>query len=95
MPMVSNAVASKGAVYKESDVRRYPSSMLVYVAMEIASAAILTVGEALCALGQAERLASPTHMLSQTDTYQCITENARNRRKLEENCKRITCCQDS
>jgi hypothetical protein len=68
MPMVSNEVASKRPIYKESDVPGYPSSILVYVAMEIASAAILTGGIALCASAQADRIAGPTPALSQTDT---------------------------
>jgi hypothetical protein len=54
IPIVSNSIASKVPVYMNSDVHGYSNSMLVYVATEIGSAAILTLGIALSAFGYAE-----------------------------------------
>jgi hypothetical protein len=53
MQIVSKAAASKGLVYKE-DVPKYPDNMKVYIPMEAASAAIMTIGIVIAALGHAD-----------------------------------------
>lgn len=65
MPLISNEVASEKPVYKEDDVPEYPRSLQPYTAMEVFSAAVMTGGIVLCAVGLSETLTVP--FPSQTD----------------------------
>lgn len=55
MPIISNELSSEGPVYREADVPAYSSSMTPFIAVEITSAAVLTGGIVLCALGYTDR----------------------------------------
>ena len=52
MPIMSNLVAAKSLVFKESDVPATPSSVAPYVAIVIASSGLIIGGIALCISGQ-------------------------------------------
>ena len=67
IPIISNSIALKVPVYKNSYVHGYPNSMLDYVAVEIGSAAVLTLGIALSTFGYSERLAGSSPAFSHSD----------------------------
>jgi hypothetical protein len=52
LPIISNAVAAKGLVFKESDVPVTPNTIGPYVAIIIASAGLLVSGVFLSIIGQ-------------------------------------------
>jgi hypothetical protein len=60
MPIISDDLSSKKPVYREADVPAYSSSLVPYTAVEIASAAVMTGGIVLCAMGYTERFADST-----------------------------------
>lgn len=60
MPVISGGLSSKGLVFKEADVPAYQSSVTPYIAIEIASAAVMTGGIVLCTWGYPERFADVT-----------------------------------
>jgi hypothetical protein len=59
MPMVSNAMASKGPVFTEADVPKLPDSIIVYIPVEIGSAGAVIAGISFMAVGLVEILPSP------------------------------------
>src|SRR5262245_42553913 len=63
MPLISNETSSREPIYREADVPSYPSSLVPYTAVEIASAAVMTGGMVLCAIGYSERSADSTPSL--------------------------------
>lgn len=72
MPIISNELSSEGPVYREADVPAYSSSMTPFIAVEITSAAVLTGGIVLCALGYTDRFVdsviSPNKDKDKTDS---------------------------
>jgi hypothetical protein len=60
MPTMSNMVAAKSLVFKESDVPATPSSIAPYVAIVIASSGLMIGGITLCVLGQVSTDKTPS-----------------------------------
>jgi len=59
MSVVSNAAASKGAVFAETDVPKFPDNMKMYIPVEIGAAGAVIVGISLMAVGLGEAFPSP------------------------------------
>lgn len=59
MPMVSNAAASKGTVFTETDVPKFPDSVKMYIPVEIGAAGAVIVGISFMAVGLGEAFPSP------------------------------------
>jgi hypothetical protein len=64
----SHAVASHGPVYKEADVPPIPESMKPYIALELASAGIMTAGVVIMALGHYDTFNKEVDNRSTKDT---------------------------
>ncbi len=60
MPMVSNAAASKGPIFKEADVPKFPDALKVYIPLEVGAATSLIVGISFMGVGLGETLSPPT-----------------------------------
>ena len=59
LPIISNAVAAKGLVFKESDVPATPSTIGPYIAIMIASSGLLVGGIVLSVVGPASTDKAP------------------------------------
>jgi len=59
LPIISNAVAAKGLVFKESDVPATPTTLGAYIAIIIASAGLLAGGIFLSIMGQGNAKKTP------------------------------------
>ena len=68
MSMVSNAAASKGAVFAETDVPKFPDSMKVYIPVEIGAAGAVIAGISFMAVGLGETLSSPPEESEHVET---------------------------
>lgn len=77
LPMISNIVAAKSVVFKESDVPATPNSIIPYVATAIASTGLIIGGITLSVMGQvqSDRLPSAT-TLTPSRQRQDMEENA-------------------
>ncbi len=52
MPITTNAAASKGPVFKETDVPKYPAGMMMtYIPLEIGAAGALIAGISVMSIG--------------------------------------------
>ena len=75
LPIISNAVAAKGLVFKESDVPATPTTLGPYIAIIIASAGLLIGGIFFSIMGQGN--AEETTESSKQDTEKNAAEHTR------------------
>jgi hypothetical protein len=75
MPMVSNAAASKGPVFTEADVPKFPDNMKVYIPIEIGAAGAVIVGISFMAVGLGETLSPPSEESDHVEVKTKSTES--------------------
>jgi hypothetical protein len=67
MPIVTHAAASKGPVFKETDVPKYPDGMWSYIPLEFGSIGALIAGISITAFGFASTPSAAGQHTAKTD----------------------------